>query len=58
MRHVYYWSVAESLYDAGFERSVSWDIDLLGGYGRSPHQPIGCPQPTGLAGWPTPKVQA
>ena len=29
---VYYWSVAERFYDPGFERSVSWDIDLLGGY--------------------------
>jgi hypothetical protein len=28
---VYYWSVAE-LYDVGFDRPVSWDIDLLGGY--------------------------
>ena len=33
--HVYYWSVAETYYDAGFERSISWDIDLLGGYGWS-----------------------
>ena len=30
--NVYYWSVAERFFDAGFERSVSWDIDLLGGY--------------------------
>ena len=30
--HVYYWSTPESSYDAGFARSVSWDIDLLGGY--------------------------
>ena len=29
---VYYWSVAERIYDVGFDRSVSWDIDLLGGY--------------------------
>ena len=29
---VYYWSVAKCFYDPGFERSVSWDIDLLGDY--------------------------
>jgi glycosyltransferase involved in cell wall biosynthesis len=29
---VYYWSVEEHLYDAEFDRSLSWDIDLLGGY--------------------------
>ena len=29
---VHYWSVAEHIYDAGFDRQVSWDIDLLGGY--------------------------
>ena len=29
---VYYWWVAERFYDPGFERSVSWDIDLLGGH--------------------------
>jgi glycosyltransferase involved in cell wall biosynthesis len=29
---VYYWLVAERTYDAGFDRSVSWDIDLLAGY--------------------------
>jgi glycosyltransferase involved in cell wall biosynthesis len=29
---VYYWSVADRVHDAGFDRSVSWDIDLLGGY--------------------------
>lgn len=29
---VYYWSVAERMYDAGFDRAISWDIDLLGGY--------------------------
>ena len=29
---VYYWSAAERMYDAGFDRTVSWDIDLLGGY--------------------------
>lgn len=30
--HVCYWSTPERSYDAGFGRSVSWDIDLLGGY--------------------------
>lgn len=30
--HVYYGSVPENCYDADFARSVSWDIDLLGGY--------------------------
>jgi glycosyltransferase involved in cell wall biosynthesis len=30
--HVYYWSTPENAYDAGFARSVSWDIDLLRGY--------------------------
>ena len=29
---VYYWSTPGSSYDAGFAQSVSWDIDLLGGY--------------------------
>jgi len=29
---VYYWSVAETFHDAGFDRMVSWDVDLLGGY--------------------------
>jgi glycosyltransferase involved in cell wall biosynthesis len=29
---VYYWLMAERIYDAGFDRQVSWDIDLLGGY--------------------------
>jgi glycosyltransferase involved in cell wall biosynthesis len=29
---VYYWQLAEHFYDADFQRSVSWDIDLLGGY--------------------------
>jgi len=28
---VYYWSVAARIYDAGFGRLISWDIDLLGG---------------------------
>ena len=27
---VYYWSTAERCYDEGFDRPVSWDIDLLG----------------------------
>ena len=30
--HVYYWSVAKSLDDPGFGRTVSWDVDLLDGY--------------------------
>jgi glycosyltransferase involved in cell wall biosynthesis len=29
---VCYWSVADRSYDAGFDRSVSWDVDLLAGY--------------------------
>jgi glycosyltransferase involved in cell wall biosynthesis len=29
---VYYWSVARSAHDTDFGRSVSWDVDLLGGY--------------------------
>ena len=29
---VYYWSVAQSVRDPGFGRSVSWDVDLLSGY--------------------------
>jgi glycosyltransferase involved in cell wall biosynthesis len=29
---VYYWSVAKTFHDAGFDRTVSWDVDLLGGY--------------------------
>jgi glycosyltransferase involved in cell wall biosynthesis len=29
---VYYRSVAQGNYDAGFDRAVRWDIDLLGGY--------------------------
>lgn len=29
---VYYWQLAEHYYDQGFQRSVSWDVDLLGGY--------------------------
>jgi glycosyltransferase involved in cell wall biosynthesis len=29
---VYYWSVATKLHDPGFGRSLSWDVDLLGGY--------------------------
>jgi hypothetical protein len=29
---VYYWQLAERAYDADLQRSVSWDIDLLGGY--------------------------
>jgi glycosyltransferase involved in cell wall biosynthesis len=29
---VYYWSVAKKFHDAGFDRIVSWDVDLLGGY--------------------------
>ncbi len=33
--HVYYWSVAELVQDAGFGRSVSWDVDLLDGYART-----------------------
>lgn len=32
---VYYWSIAESAYDVGFGRPISWDIDLLGGYAWS-----------------------
>jgi glycosyltransferase involved in cell wall biosynthesis len=30
--HVYYWSVARQVNDADFDRSISWDMDLLGGY--------------------------
>jgi glycosyltransferase involved in cell wall biosynthesis len=30
--HVYYGSAPERSFDAGFARTVSWDIDLLGGY--------------------------
>jgi glycosyltransferase involved in cell wall biosynthesis len=30
--HVCYWSAAERVRDAGFARSVSWDVDLLTGY--------------------------
>jgi glycosyltransferase involved in cell wall biosynthesis len=29
---VYYWSVAEQVHDAEFDRLISWDVDLLGGY--------------------------
>ena len=29
---VYYWSVAKSLDDPGFRRTVTWDVDLLDGY--------------------------
>jgi glycosyltransferase involved in cell wall biosynthesis len=29
---VYYWSAAKSLDDPGFGRTVTWDVDLLGGY--------------------------
>ena len=29
--HVYYWSVARQVNDADFDRSISWDTDLLGG---------------------------
>ena len=29
---VYYWSVAKSLDDPGFGRTVAWDVDLLDGY--------------------------
>jgi glycosyltransferase involved in cell wall biosynthesis len=29
---VYYWSAARRVHDTGFDRPVSWDVDLLGGY--------------------------
>lgn len=29
---VYYWSAAKRFYDPGFDRSVTWDVDLLDGY--------------------------
>jgi len=29
---VYYWELAEHFYDVDFQRSVSWDVDLLSGY--------------------------
>ena len=29
---VYYWWIPEGVHDAGFNRPVSWDVDLLGGY--------------------------
>jgi len=29
---VYYWSVASRMYDVGFDRSISWDVDILNGY--------------------------
>jgi len=37
--HVYYRSTARSFKDPGFNREVSWDVDLLGGYDWSapPH---------------------
>ncbi len=28
----YYWSVAQEVHDADFDRSISWDMDLLSGY--------------------------
>jgi glycosyltransferase involved in cell wall biosynthesis len=46
---VYYWSAAERVRDAGFARSISWDVDLLRGY------PWRAPQPgrsvSGRARW-------
>jgi glycosyltransferase involved in cell wall biosynthesis len=29
---VYYWWVTKTFHDTGFNRTVSWDVDLLGGY--------------------------
>jgi glycosyltransferase involved in cell wall biosynthesis len=29
---VHYWTVAALIHDPGFDRSVSWDVDLLSGY--------------------------
>ena len=29
---VYYWSAAQQVHDAEFDRLISWDTDLLGGY--------------------------
>jgi glycosyltransferase involved in cell wall biosynthesis len=37
---VYYWSVAKTFHDVGFDRTVAWDVDLLGGY------PWAAPEPT------------
>jgi glycosyltransferase involved in cell wall biosynthesis len=30
--HVYYWCIPQGVHDTGFNRPVSWDVDLLGGY--------------------------
>ncbi len=29
---VYYWSVSQQIYDPDFDKSISWDTDLLSGY--------------------------
>lgn len=36
---VYYWAAPKRVYDAGFDRPVSWDVDLLGGYGWAAPEP-------------------
>lgn len=38
---VYYWSVAKTFHDAGFDRTVSWDVDLLGGHTWAAPEPGG-----------------
>jgi glycosyltransferase involved in cell wall biosynthesis len=42
---VCYWSAPERAYDAGFDRLVSWDVDLLGGYAWA------APEPGRTAAW-------
>lgn len=37
--NVHYWSVAKRVHDPGFDRPVSWDVDLLGGYASSAPAP-------------------
>jgi glycosyltransferase involved in cell wall biosynthesis len=37
--HVCYWSVVKRVRDAGFDRSVTWDVDLLQGYPWSAPEP-------------------
>ncbi len=56
---VYYWSTAERFYDAGFKRSISWDIDLLSGYqwAAPPHGTVASRQ-AALAGWPVAQIRA
>src|ERR1035441_3926050 len=33
--HVYYWSTAQRYFDPGFDREISWDVNLFDGYSWS-----------------------